>query len=109
MVLSAVLVTGEAAQAEADPPGERQVITVTAGDLYICGEGHGGIYGCIDEARSRNLEIVRVRASSAATTASVHALLQAVHAGGFVVELDTFYDERDTAYQHQSYVDTPIQ
>ena len=71
---------------------ERLIITVTAADLYLCGEGHGGLYGCIDEAKSRSIETVRVRASNAATTQAVQDLLREVHANGFVVELDTFYE-----------------
>ncbi len=71
---------------------ERLIITVTAADLYLCGEGHGGLYGCIDEARSRSIETVRVRASNSATTQAVQDLLQEVHANGFIVELDTFYE-----------------
>jgi hypothetical protein len=97
MLMWVVFAHGGQARAAEASVAARQVITVTASDLYLCGEGHGGIYGCIDEARSRNLEIVRVRASNAATTSAVHDLLQAVHAEGFEVELDTFFEEPDAA------------
>ena len=79
-------------KAEEEAPVQRLIITVTAADLYLCGEGHGGLYGCIDEARSRNMDTVRIRASNAATTDAVQALLREVHGNGFVVELDTFYE-----------------
>ena len=58
-------------------------ITVTANDLYLCGEGFGGMYGCIDEAVSRETRSVVISASSEATVQAVQELLNAVHAVGF--------------------------
>ncbi len=58
-------------------------ISITADDLCLCGEGFGGIYGCIDEAVSREARSVVVSASSAATTEVVQELINAVHARGF--------------------------
>ena len=58
-------------------------ITVTANDLYLCGEGFGGIYGCIDEAISRDVKSVVISASSKATVPAVQQLVNAVHGVGF--------------------------
>ena len=91
-VFPATVWSSESVVTVEEAPVERLIITVTAADLYLCGEGHGGLYGCIDEARSRSIETVRVRASNAATTQAVQDLLQEVHANGFIVELDTFYE-----------------
>ena len=66
-------------------------ITVTANDLYLCGEGFGGLYGCIDEAVSRESKSVVISASSEASVLAVQELLNAVHAVGFdQVGLATF-------------------
>jgi hypothetical protein len=71
-------------------------ITITANDLYLCGEGFGGIYGCIDEAVSREVKSVVISASSDATVRAVQELVNAVHAVGFdQVGLATF-NEYDT-------------
>ena len=71
-------------------------ITITANELYLCGEGFGGIYGCIDEAISREVKSVVISASNKATVNAVQVLLNAVHAVGFdKVGLATFY-ESDT-------------
>jgi len=58
-------------------------ITVTANELYLCGEGFGGIYGCIDEAVSREAKSVVISASSDASVQAVQELMNAVHAVGF--------------------------
>lgn len=58
-------------------------ITITADDLYLCGEGFGGIYGCIDEAVSREAKSVVISASSDATVQAVQELIHAVHSVGF--------------------------
>lgn len=58
-------------------------ITITANGIYLCGEGFGGIYGCIDEAISREAESVVISASNDASVLAVQALLNAVHAEGF--------------------------
>ena len=42
-------------------------ITVTANDIYLCGEGFGGVYGCIDEAISREAKSVVISASTKAS------------------------------------------
>ncbi len=71
-------------------------ITITANELYLCGEGFGGIYGCIDEAISREVKSVVISTSNKATVNAVQVLLNAVHAVGFdKVGLATFY-ESDT-------------
>jgi hypothetical protein len=68
-------------------------ITVTASDLCHCGEGFGGIYGCIDEAISREVKTVVISASSDATVETVQELISAVHSVGFEeVGFDTFYE-----------------
>ena len=58
-------------------------ITITANDLYLCGEGFGGIYGCIDEAVSREAKSVVISASSDATVQAVQEIINAVHSVGF--------------------------
>jgi hypothetical protein len=69
-------------------------ITITANDLYLCGEGFGGMYGCIDEAVSREAKSVVISASSRATVQGVQALLNAVHAVGFdQVGIATFNED----------------
>lgn len=71
-------------------------ITLTANDLCLCGEGFGGVYGCIDEAVSREAKSVVIYASSDASTPVVQELINAVHAEGFdMVGFETF-DEADT-------------
>ena len=85
-------VSTEAVAEATDAAHRRLVITITETGLYLCGVGHGGLYGCVDEAISRRMEAVRIHASHRASTESVQALLRAVHAEGFVVELDHVYD-----------------
>ena len=58
-------------------------ITLTANDLCLCGEGFGGIYGCIDEAISREVSSVVIAASSKATVEVVQELINAAHSAGF--------------------------
>ena len=58
-------------------------ITVTANGLYLCGEGFGGLYGCIDEALSREVQSVVISASENCSVAEVQELINAVHAAGF--------------------------
>ena len=58
-------------------------ITLTANDLCLCGEGFGGIYGCIDEAISRGVSSVVIAASSKATVEVVQELINAAHSAGF--------------------------
>jgi hypothetical protein len=58
-------------------------ITVTSNDLYLCGEGFGGLYGCIDEAISREAKSVVISASSDASAQAILELINAVHAVGF--------------------------
>lgn len=68
-------------------------ITITANDLCLCGEGFGGIYGCIDEAISREVQSVVISASSEATVQKVQELISAVHSAGFEkVGFSTFYE-----------------
>lgn len=77
-------------------PVEDFYITLTANDLCLCGEGFGGVYGCIDEAVSREAKSVVIVASSDASTPVMQALINAVHAEGFdTVGFET-YDEADT-------------
>ena len=71
-------------------------ITVTANNLYLCGEGFGGMYGCIDEAVSREAESVVVSASSQANALVVQDLVTAVHAVGFDRVGFATFDEPDT-------------
>jgi hypothetical protein len=71
-------------------------ITVTNNGLYLCGEGFGGIYGCIDEAVSREAKSVVVSASSDASAQEVQDLLNAVHAIGFDQVGVVTLDESDT-------------
>ena len=71
-------------------------ITITANELYLCGEGFGGMYGCIDEAVSREAKSVVIAASSHATVQAVHELLNAVHAVGFDQVAITTLNEYDT-------------
>ena len=69
-------------------------ITITANDLYLCGEGFGGMYGCIDEAVSREAKSVVISGSSDATVQAVQELVNAVHAVGFDrVGVATFYED----------------
>jgi len=69
-------------------------ITITANDLYLCGEGFGGMYGCIDEAVSREAKSVVISASSDATVQAVQELVNAVHAEGFdQVGVASFYED----------------
>lgn len=58
-------------------------ITLTANGLYLCGEGFGGLYGCIDEAVSREAKSVVISASSQADAEAVQDVIAAVHAAGF--------------------------
>jgi hypothetical protein len=71
-------------------------ITITANDLYLCGEGFGGMYGCIDEAISREAKSVVISASSGATVQAVQELLTAVHAVGFDQVGVATFNEDDT-------------
>jgi len=71
-------------------------ITITANDLCLCGEGFGGIYGCIDEAVSREAKSVVVSASSDATVQAVQELINAVHAAGFDQVGVAMFNESDT-------------
>jgi hypothetical protein len=71
-------------------------ITVTANHLYLCGEGFGGMYGCIDEAISREAKSVVISASSEATVQAVQALVNAVHAVGFDQVGVATFNEYDT-------------
>ena len=48
-------------------------ITITANDLYLCGEGFGGLYGCIDAAVSREAKSVVISASTEASSTSKSA------------------------------------
>ena len=64
-------------------PANNFFITLTANGLCLCGEGFGGIYGCIDEAVSREAKSVVILASSEASTPVVQELINAVHAEGF--------------------------
>jgi hypothetical protein len=68
-------------------------ITITANELCLCGEGFGGIYGCIDEAVSRQVKSVVVSASSEASSQAVQELVNAVHAVGFDQVGVTTFDE----------------
>ena len=79
MLLPALVNAGEPASI----PAEDFYITVTANDIYLCGEGFGGIYGCIDEAISREVKSVVISASTEASVHAVHDLIKAVHAIGF--------------------------
>ena len=93
MLISAFAIGGEAT--ESDPVNDFYII-VTANDLYLCGEGFGGMYGCIDEAVSRESKSVVISASSDATVQAAQVLLNAVHPAGFDrVGLATF-NENDT-------------
>jgi hypothetical protein len=71
-------------------------ITITANDLYLCGEGFGGMYGCIDEALSREAKSVVISASSDATVQAVQELVNAVHAAGFDQVGVATFNEDDT-------------
>ena len=71
-------------------------ITVTANDIYLCGEGFGGIYGCIDEAVSRQATSVVISASTEASVHAVHDLIKAVHAIGFGKVGFATFEESDT-------------
>lgn len=71
-------------------------ITVTTNDLYLCGEGFGGIYGCIDEAISREAKSVVIPASSDATVQAVQELINAVHSVGFSRVGVATFNESDT-------------
>jgi hypothetical protein len=71
-------------------------ITITANHLYLCGEGFGGMYGCIDEAISREAKSVVISASSGATVQAVQELLTAVHAVGFDQVGVATFNEDDT-------------
>lgn len=79
MLVPALATAGDAASI----PLEDFYITVTANDIYLCGEGFGGIYGCIDEAISREVKSVVISASTEASVHAVHDLIKAVHAIGF--------------------------
>jgi hypothetical protein len=79
MLIPALASAGETASI----PLDDFYITVTANDIYLCGEGFGGIYGCIDEAISREAKSVVISASTEASVHGVHALIKAVHAIGF--------------------------
>jgi len=89
----AVAISGEAAESKTV---KDFYITVTANDLYLCGEGFGGIYGCIDEAVSREAKSVVVAASSDATVEAVQELVNAVHAIGFDQVGVATFNESDT-------------
>jgi hypothetical protein len=80
-----MLIPALAIGAEVAEPGSVHdfYITVTANDLYLCGEGFGGLYGCIDEAISREAKSVVISASSDASLQAVQELIDAVHAVGF--------------------------
>lgn len=76
-----------------DDPIEDFYITVTATNLYLCGDGFGGLYGCIDEAVSREVKSVVISASNEASIEAVQALVDAVHNTGFEqVGVVTFYE-----------------
>ena len=89
-----VLVAAPLIAQERDAPVEDDFyITITATDVYLCGEGFGGMYGCIDEAISREAKSVVISASHEATIEAVQSLLNAVHAKGFdKVGMATFYE-----------------
>jgi hypothetical protein len=93
MLLSAFATGGGATESESVPDF---YITITAHDLYLCGEGFGGMYGCIDEAVSREAKSVVIAASSDATVQAVHELVNAVHAVGFDQVAITTLNEYDT-------------
>lgn len=80
MLIPALAIGGDIAE-----PGSAQdfYITVTADDLYLCGEGFGGLYGCLDEAISREAKSVVISASSDASVQAVQELIDEVHAVGF--------------------------
>jgi hypothetical protein len=71
-------------------------ITMTANGLCLCGEGFGGIYGCIDEAVSRDATSVVISASSEANVQAVQELINAVHSVGFDLVGVVTFDESDT-------------
>jgi len=71
-------------------------ITITANDLCYCGEGFGGVYGCIDEAVSREAKSVVISASNDATVQAVQELINAVHAVGFDQVGVASFNEYDT-------------
>jgi hypothetical protein len=105
MRMITILLLLMSAPAFSGDPGEvppSLVITVTANHLYLCGEGHGGIYGCIDEARSREIGAITIVASDESIAAdeamasAVQELLNAVHTAGFEVELSYRNDETGT-------------
>lgn len=80
MLIPALAIGGAVAQ---PGPGSDFYITVTSDDLYLCGEGFGGLYGCIDEAISREANSVVISASSDASVHAVQEIISAVHAVGF--------------------------
>ncbi len=94
MLIPALLIGGPAA-AEAESNNDFY-ITITANDLYLCGEGFGGMYGCIDEAISREVKSVVISASSKATVQVVQDLVTVVHAVGFDQVGVAAFDEHDT-------------
>ena len=71
-------------------------ITMTANGLCLCGEGFGGIYGCIDEAVSRDATSVVISASSEANVQALQELINAVHSVGFDLVGVATFDESDT-------------
>jgi hypothetical protein len=90
MLIPALALGGDIAEPEAVSDF---YITVTSNDLYLCGEGFGGLYGCIDEAISREAKSVVISASSDASVQAVQELIYAVHAVGFdQVGVATFED-----------------
>lgn len=93
LMLIPALVT---ANEPASTPADDFYITVTANDIYLCGEGFGGIYGCIDEAVSREAKSVVISASSEASIHGVHELIKAVHAIGFDKVGFATFDASDT-------------
>jgi hypothetical protein len=93
MLIPAVAIGGGATESE---PATDFYITITANDLYLCGEGFGGMHGCIDEAISREAKSVVISASSEATVQAVHELVNAVHAIGFDQVGVATFDEYDT-------------
>jgi biopolymer transport protein ExbD len=93
MLIPSLTIGGPAAASE---PVNDFYITVTADDLYLCGVGFGGLYGCIDEAISREVKSVVISASSDATVQAVQELINAVHAVGFEQVGVATFDESDT-------------
>ena len=93
MLIPALAVGGDTAESKSV---DDFYITITANDIYLCGEGFGGLYGCIDEAVSREAKSVVVSASSEATVQAVQELVNAVHAIGFDEVGVASFNESDT-------------